>query len=101
MYPGSDGDPAEVNILGNRVAGKVTRIGSMVGKNQLTSVDPRAPRDLRVVVVTIQLDDSSLASRYVNMEVEVVIRPSGTRRRRDSATPDSLGARRSARDRST
>ena len=50
------GDPAEVDILGNRVAGKVTRIGSIVGRNQLTSVDPRALRDLRVVEVTIQLD---------------------------------------------
>ena len=36
------GDPAEVDILGTRIAGKVTRIGSIVGKNQLTSIDPRA-----------------------------------------------------------
>jgi HlyD family secretion protein len=72
------GDPAEVILLGQRVAGQVTRIGSLVGKNQLTSVDPRALRDLRVVLVTIQLDDSTIASRYVNMEVEVVIRPSGS-----------------------
>ena len=60
------------------MSGKVTRIGSIVGKNQLTSVDPRALRDLRVVEVTIQLDDSSEAARYVNMEVEATIRPSGT-----------------------
>ncbi len=36
------GDPAEVDVLGTRIAGKVTRIGSIVGKNQLTSIDPRA-----------------------------------------------------------
>jgi HlyD family secretion protein len=72
------GDPAVVNILGNPVAGTVARIGSIVGKNQLTSVDPRALRDLRVVEVTVQLVDSTVAARYVNMEVEVTIRPSGT-----------------------
>jgi HlyD family secretion protein len=72
------GDPADVDILGNRVAGKVTRIGSIVGRNQLTSVDPRALRDLRVVEVMIQLDDSTLAAHYVNMEVEATIHPSGT-----------------------
>ncbi len=71
------GDPAEVDILGTRVSGKVTRIGSMVGSNRLTSVDPRALRDLRVVEVTIQLDNAAEASRYVNMEVEATIRPSG------------------------
>jgi HlyD family secretion protein len=71
------GDPAEVDILGTRVSGKVARIGSMVGSNRLTSVDPRALRDLRVVEVTIQLDDPAEASRYVNMEVEATIRPSG------------------------
>ena len=69
-------DPADVEILGKRVSGKVSRIGSMVGANRLTSVDPRALRDLRVVEVTIQLDNPAEASRYVNMEVEVSIRPS-------------------------
>ncbi|MGP0068567.1 MAG: HlyD family efflux transporter periplasmic adaptor subunit [Isosphaeraceae bacterium] len=70
-------DPAEVDILGSRVPGKVTRIGSMVGSNRLTSVDPRALRDLRVVELTIQLDHPAEASRYVNMEVEATIHPSG------------------------
>jgi HlyD family secretion protein len=71
------GDPAEVDILGTRVSGKVAQIGSMVAGNRLTGVDPRALRDLRVVEVTIQLDHAGEASRYVNMEVEVTIRPSG------------------------
>ncbi len=35
-------------------------------------------RDLRVVEVTIQLDQAEPAARYVDMEVEAVIRPSGT-----------------------
>ncbi len=72
------GDPVEVDILGTHVAGKVSRIGSIVGKNQLTSIDPRALRDLRVVEVTIQLDQAEPAARYVDMEVEAVIRPTGT-----------------------
>ncbi len=71
------GDAAELDILGTRVAGKVTRIGSIVGKNQLTSIDPRAMRDLRVVEVTIQLDRADPADRFVDMEVNAVIRPSG------------------------
>jgi HlyD family secretion protein len=71
------GDPAEVDVLGTRVPGKVARIGSIVGKNQLTSIDPRALRDLRVVEVTIQLDQPGPADRFVDMEVEAVIRPSG------------------------
>src|SRR5262249_52945484 len=81
------GDPAEVSILGNRVTGKVTRIGSVVGRNLLTSIDPPALRDLRVVVTTIQLDESTVASRYVNMEVETVIRPSGP-----APAPESSGS---------
>jgi HlyD family secretion protein len=71
------GDRAEVDILGTRVAGKVVRIGSIVGRNQLMSIDPRAMRDLRVVEVTIQLEQAVLASRFVDMEVEAVIRPTG------------------------
>lgn len=74
------GDPAEVDILGTTVAGKVTRIGTVVGKNQLTSIDPRASRDLRVIDVTIQLDRAEPADRFVEMEVEATIRPSGGQR---------------------
>ncbi len=72
------GDPAEVDILGTRVAGRVDRIGSIVGRNQLTSIDPRAMRDLRVVEVTIRLEAAAPANRFVDMEVEAVIRPSGS-----------------------
>ena len=47
----------------------------MVGKNGLASLDPRALQDRRVVAVTIRLDDAAAAADYVNMEVEVAIRP--------------------------
>ena len=62
-------------VLGGDVTGKVTLIGSIVGKNQLTNLDPRALQDRRVVKVTIGLDDPVLAARFVNMEVEAAIKP--------------------------
>ena len=50
-------------------------IGSIVGKNQFTNLDPRALQDRRVVKVTIGLDNPALAARFVNMEVEAAIKP--------------------------
>jgi HlyD family secretion protein len=69
------GDPAEVLIQGRRVAGKVSKVSRLVGKNTLASLDPRALQDRRVVPVTIRLEDASAAADYVNMEVQVTIRP--------------------------
>ena len=69
------GDPATVQVLDQAVTGKVTLIGSVVGKNQLTNLDPRALQDRRVVKVTIGLDDPVLAARFVNMQVEAAIKP--------------------------
>ncbi len=69
------GDPATVQVLDQPVTGKVTLIGSIVGKNQLINLDPRALQDRRVVKVTIHLDNPVVAARFVNMEVEVAIRP--------------------------
>ncbi|MGA7497041.1 MAG: HlyD family efflux transporter periplasmic adaptor subunit [Isosphaeraceae bacterium] len=70
------GDPATVQVLVDQaVTGKVTLIGSIVGKNQLTNLDPRALQDRRVVKVTIGLDNPALAAGFVNMQVEAAIRP--------------------------
>ncbi len=69
------GDPAEVRIFDKTVTGKVTAIGLTVSRNQLTSLDPRALQDRRVVEVTVKLDDPEPASRYVNMQVDVMINP--------------------------
>ncbi|WP_337174852.1 HlyD family efflux transporter periplasmic adaptor subunit [Paludisphaera sp.] len=71
------GDAATVRILDRSVPGKVTRIGSVVGRNQAASMDPRALKDVRVVKVWVALDDPEFAARLVNMEAEVVIAPSG------------------------
>jgi HlyD family secretion protein len=70
-----EGDAATVSVFGTTVSGKVTRIRRLVGRNQLMSVDPRAPQDLRVVKVTIQLDRPGKAARFMNIQVEAVITP--------------------------
>jgi HlyD family secretion protein len=70
-----EGDAAEVTIKGTSVAGKVTRVGRLVGRNQLMNVDPRTLQDLRVLKVTIRLGAAEPAARFVNMQVEVAITP--------------------------
>jgi HlyD family secretion protein len=57
------------------VSGRVTRVGRLVGRNQLQNVDPRTLQDLRVLKVTIRLDAAQPADRFVNMQVEVAIKP--------------------------
>lgn len=71
------GDGATVNILDRPIRGKVTRIGSIVGRNQMMNIDPRSLQDLRVVDVTIALDEAEPASHLVNLEAEVAITPGG------------------------
>jgi HlyD family secretion protein len=70
-----EGDAAEVIVQGKPVTGKVTYVAGLVMPNQLRDIDPRAVQDLRVIRVTIRLDDASTAARYVNMQVEATIRP--------------------------
>jgi len=67
------GDAAQVNVGRQPVAGKITTIGGLVGHNQMRSVDPRAAQDLRVVQVTIRLDEPDAAARFIGMQVEVEI----------------------------
>jgi HlyD family secretion protein len=69
------GDPADVMVRGKAISGKVTHVSGMVVPNQMKDIDPRARQDLRVVPVTILLDEAAEASRYVNMQVEATIRP--------------------------
>ena len=72
------GDPAEVFILGRTVAGEVTRVGATVARNTITSLDPAALADRRVVEVVVRLADPAIAARLVNMQVEVAIRKKAT-----------------------
>jgi HlyD family secretion protein len=70
-----EGDTAEVTINGTAVPGRVTRVGRLVGRNQMQNLDPRALQDLRVLKVTIRLDAAQPADRFVNMQAEVAITP--------------------------
>jgi HlyD family secretion protein len=74
----SVGDPAEVTILGRAVAGEVTRVGTLVARNAIQSLDPTALSDRRVVEVIIRLSDPTPGARLVNMQVEVAIRKRNT-----------------------
>jgi HlyD family secretion protein len=72
------GDPAEVFIAGRTVPGEVTRVGTTVGKNTITSLDPADLADRRAVEVVVRLTSPELAARLVNMQVEVAIRKKAT-----------------------
>lgn len=74
------GDPATATaraIPGQTLRGTVIHIGRMVARNEAVSLDPTARADLRVVETRIELDDASsaLAATFVNLQVEVQIKP--------------------------
>ncbi len=85
------GDPATIQVLDHPVTGKVTLIGSIVSKNQLTRIDPRALQDRRVIKVTIGLDDPGPAARFVNMEVEAAIKPGASNTAATTGSPVAAG----------
>jgi HlyD family secretion protein len=74
------GTQADVRVFDQVLSGTVTKVGHIVGRNELRNVDPRALQDMRVVKVSVTLDDASTVADLVNMQVEVTIRPrKGTR----------------------
>ena len=68
------GDPGEVMLQPRAIPGTVVQIGRVVAGNQLRDLDPRALQDLRVVTVTIALNDAKEAAKYVRRQVDVTIR---------------------------
>lgn len=73
----SIGDPVLVfaDALDRDLRGNITAIGIQIGRQSITSNDPAANTDARVVDVIVALDDdsSALAARYTNLEVVVRI----------------------------
>ncbi len=73
----SVGDPVTITAeaLDGPLAGAVQAVGLKIGRQSITSDDPAANTDARVVDVIIWLDDASSteASRYTNLEVIVRI----------------------------
>lgn len=59
--------------------GTVIETGEIIHKNDVLNVDPRAPRDTRVVEIRIRLDRREPAARLSNLEVEarVFLEPPG------------------------
>ncbi|AXY67365.1 ABC exporter membrane fusion protein [Thermosynechococcus sichuanensis E542] len=71
------GQPAEIRSSALRapLTGRVTQVGLLVAKNDVTDTDPAAKTDARVVEVKIRLDNSEPVAGLTNMQVEVAIDP--------------------------
>jgi HlyD family secretion protein len=71
------GDPATVrsDALTQELTGRVSAIGLEIGRQSITSDDPAANTDARIVDVIVTLDSvsSDLAARFTNLEVIVRI----------------------------
>jgi len=63
------------DALTRKLSGKVERIGTVVGKNRMLSVDPMHGADAHVVEVRIALDEESsrAAAQFVGMQVTATI----------------------------
>ncbi len=80
--------------LGNQkaIAARVESIGLMVAKNEVSSLDPTARNDLRVVQVRVLLLNNEVAQGLINLEVEVSINPGSKDSDRQPAAA-TVGAR--------
>lgn len=69
------GQAAEISsrALARPVRGHVARIGDMIFKNDILSIDPAARADARVVEVWIDLDDPAATQGLTNLTVDVRI----------------------------
>lgn len=70
-----EGHPALVFMPKDQLTGTVDHVDPLVQPNALTSLDPRERVDRRIVHVTILLERPEYFARYVNMQVEVMIKP--------------------------
>ena len=55
------------------IQGKVERVASIIHKKDVLAVDPTTDADARVVEARIRLDDSRLAARFNQLQVDVAI----------------------------
>jgi HlyD family secretion protein len=69
------GQPVTITseALPEPVHGVVEEIGSLIYKNDVLDLDPRAPRDTRIVEVRVKLDKSEAISRLTHLEVSTRI----------------------------
>ncbi len=59
--------------LGPPIRGTVVRVGRLIFKNDVLSVDPAADADARVVEVRIRLDEPRRVAGLTNLQVDVLI----------------------------
>jgi HlyD family secretion protein len=59
------------------LTGEVERVSVLVHRNDVLAIDPAADADARVVEVRVRLHDSSVASRYNQLQVDVAIHTGG------------------------
>jgi HlyD family secretion protein len=75
----AEGATAEftADAIPGKLSGKVERIGTVVGKNRMYSLDPTRNADLRVIEVRVLLDaaSSQRAAKYVSLQVNASIAP--------------------------
>jgi len=62
------------SALDEPLTGKVTFVGRLVSKQDISSNDPSVATDARVVEVVVQLDKPELANRLINLQTQVTIR---------------------------
>jgi HlyD family secretion protein len=58
---------------GEKITGKVERVSAIIHKNDVLGVDPTSDADARVVEARIRLDQSALAARFNQLQVDVSI----------------------------
>lgn len=63
----------ESSALPGPIEGRVEQVGSMIYTNNIFGEDPGAPAGVRVFQVHVRLDDSTVASRFTNLEGQVRI----------------------------
>ncbi len=68
-----EGQTATLTALTSELTGKVERVGQMVFKNDVLSVNPAADADTRVVEVWIKLDEPKTVAGLTNLQVDVKI----------------------------
>ena len=61
------------SALASTIQGQVEEISRLIDKNDVLNIDPLTDSDTRVVEVRIRLEESSLAARFIHLQVDVAI----------------------------
>jgi HlyD family secretion protein len=73
VRPGQRATVTSKAFPGDQIQGKVERVASIIHKKDVLAVDPTTDADARVVEARIRLDDSRLAARFNQLQVDVAI----------------------------